>query len=82
MGHFHYQHWAAVNILSALTAMFLAQGAERLFRWIAVCARLSTARTTVLERGGWWAVVNTVHNVESGALIPWRSGGRRVRRRV
>lgn len=49
-----------------------------------VCARLLTARYSRTERGGWWALWNTAHNV-GGALIPmvvgaaalhygWRAG--------
>lgn len=49
-----------------------------------MCARLLTARYSRTERGGWWALWNTAHNV-GGALIPivmaasalhygWRAG--------
>ncbi|STJ15087.1 major facilitator superfamily protein [Escherichia coli] len=49
-----------------------------------VCARLLTAWYSRTERGGWWALWNTAHNV-GGALIPivmaasalhygWRAG--------
>ncbi len=49
-----------------------------------VCARLLTAWYSSTERGGWWALWNTAHNV-GGALIPivmaaaalhygWRAG--------
>ncbi|MDE4771672.1 hexose-6-phosphate:phosphate antiporter, partial [Klebsiella pneumoniae] len=34
-----------------------------------VCARLLTAWYSRTERGGWWALWNTAHNV-GGALIP------------
>lgn len=63
-----------------------ALGAERLFQgWGSpVCARLLTAWYSRTERGGWWALWNTAHNV-GGALIPivmaaaalhygWRAG--------
>ncbi len=49
-----------------------------------VCARLLTAWYSRTERGGWWALWNTAHNV-GGAIIPivmaaaalhygWRAG--------
>lgn len=46
-------------------------GAERLFPGFGspVCARLLTAWYSRTERGGWWALWNTAHNV-GGALIP------------
>lgn len=63
-----------------------AVGTECLLRgWGSpVCARLLTAWYSRTERGGWWALWNTAHNV-GGALIPmvvgaaalhygWRAG--------
>lgn len=46
-------------------------GVECLFRGFGspVCARLLTAWYSRTERGGWWALWNTAHNV-GGALIP------------
>lgn len=48
--------------LWALNAFFQAWGSP-------VCARLLTAWYSRTERGGWWALWNTAHNV-GGALIP------------
>lgn len=67
----------AFALLWALNAFFQGWGAP-------VCARLLTAWYSRNERGGWWAIWNTAHNV-GGALIPmvvgaaalhygWRTG--------
>ena len=67
----------AFALLWALNAFFQGWGAP-------VCARLLTAWYSRNERGGWWAIWNTAHNV-GGALIPmvvgaaalhygWRAG--------
>lgn len=64
-------------LLWVLNAFFQGWGSP-------VCARLLTAWYSRTERGGWWALWNTAHNV-GGALIPmvvgaaelhygWRSG--------
>lgn len=64
-------------LLWILNAFFQAWGSP-------VCARLLTAWYSRTERGGWWALWNTAHNI-GGALIPmmmgavalhygWRSG--------
>ena len=52
----------AFALLWALNAFFQGWGAP-------VCARLLTAWYSRNERGGWWAIWNTAHNV-GGALIP------------
>lgn len=68
--------WAFAS-LWMLNAFFQAWGSP-------VCARLLTAWYSRTERGGWWAMWNTAHNI-GGALIPmmmgaialhygWRSG--------
>ncbi|HDZ0468086.1 MFS transporter [Klebsiella pneumoniae] len=67
----------AFALLWALNAFFQGWGSP-------VCARLLTAWYSRTERGGWWALWNTAHNV-GGALIPmvvgaaalhygWRAG--------
>ncbi len=67
----------AFALLWALNAFFQGWGSP-------VCARLLTAWYSRTERGGWWALWNTAHNV-GGALIPmvvgaaalhygWRTG--------
>ena len=67
----------AFAVLWALNAFFQGWGSP-------VCARLLTAWYSRTERGGWWALWNTAHNV-GGALIPivmaatalhygWRAG--------
>ncbi|HEM6681555.1 TPA: MFS transporter family glucose-6-phosphate receptor UhpC [Citrobacter koseri] len=67
----------AFALLWALNAFFQGWGAP-------VCARLLTSWYSRNERGGWWAIWNTAHNV-GGALIPivmaaaalhygWRAG--------
>lgn len=67
----------AFALLWALNAFFQGFGSP-------VCARLLTAWYSRTERGGWWALWNTAHNV-GGALIPlvmaavalhygWRAG--------
>lgn len=55
-------------------------GAERLFPGLGspVCARLLTAWYSRTERGGWWALWNTAHNV-GGALIPMVVGAAALR---
>jgi OPA family sugar phosphate sensor protein UhpC-like MFS transporter len=55
--------------LWALNAFFQGWGAP-------VCARLLTTWYSRNERGGWWAIWNTAHNV-GGALIPIVVGPRR-----
>jgi OPA family sugar phosphate sensor protein UhpC-like MFS transporter len=75
-----------VRLLHLAVGLCPAVGAERFFQgWGApVCARLLTAWYSRNERGGWWAIWNTAHNV-GGALIPmvvgaaalhygWRAG--------
>lgn len=68
--------WAFAS-LWVLNAFFQAWGSP-------VCARLLTTWYSRTERGGWWALWNTAHNI-GGALIPmlmgavalhygWRSG--------
>lgn len=68
--------WAFAS-LWVLNAFFQAWGSP-------VCARLLTTSYSRTERGGWWALRNTAHNI-GGALIPmmmgavalhygWRSG--------
>ncbi len=52
----------AFALLWALNAFFQGWGSP-------VCARLLTAWYSRTERGGWWALWNTAHNV-GGALIP------------
>ncbi|EDN6324793.1 MFS transporter [Salmonella enterica] len=52
----------AFALLWALNAFFQGFGSP-------VCARLLTAWYSRTERGGWWALWNTAHNV-GGALIP------------
>ena len=82
--HGHYQH--SVWLLDVAMGVCRALGVERLFQgWGSpVCARLLTAWYSRTERGGWWALWNTAHNV-GGALIPivmaasalhygWRAG--------
>ena len=67
----------AFAVLWVLNAFFQGWGSP-------VCARLLTAWYSRTERGGWWALWNTAHNV-GGALIPivmaasalhygWRAG--------
>ncbi|STV69372.1 regulatory protein UhpC [Klebsiella michiganensis] len=67
----------AFALLWALNAFFQGWGSP-------VCARLLTTWYSRTERGGWWALWNTAHNV-GGALIPmvvgaaalhygWRTG--------
>ncbi len=67
----------AFAVLWVLNAFFRGWGSP-------VCARLLTAWYSRTERGGWWALWNTAHNV-GGALIPivmaaaalhygWRAG--------
>ncbi|XNM55223.1 MFS transporter [Escherichia coli] len=73
-------------LLDVAMGVCRALGVERLFQgWGSpVCARLLTAWYSRTERGGWWALWNTAHNV-GGALIPivmaasalhygWRAG--------
>ncbi|HIB7659821.1 TPA: MFS transporter [Escherichia coli] len=52
----------AFAVLWVLNAFFQGWGSP-------VCARLLTAWYSRTERGGWWALWNTAHNV-GGALIP------------
>ena len=59
----------AFALLWALNAFFQGWGSP-------VCARLLTAWYSRTERGGWWALWNTAHNV-GGALIPMVVGARR-----
>ncbi|VTN12724.1 Regulatory protein uhpC [Raoultella terrigena] len=59
----------AFALLWALNAFFQGWGSP-------VCARLLTSWYSRTERGGWWALWNTAHNV-GGALIRWSSAPRR-----
>ncbi|GAB7213068.1 hypothetical protein OS31_45790 [Dickeya oryzae] len=58
--------WAFATLWMA-NAFFQGWGAP-------VCARLLTSWYSRTERGGWWALWNTAHNV-GGAVIPMVVGG-------
>ncbi len=81
--HGHYQH--SVWLLDVAMGVCRALGVERLFgAGVHRCASVNRTVFSCTERGGWWALWNTAHNV-GGALIPivmaasalhygWRAG--------